>query len=114
MFLGRVENLDMLYAKAAIFALPSRMEGFPNALCEAMAAGLPSISFDSFPVDEIITDGKDGFVVPDGNYSVFAEKLEILMHNDKLREKIGNKAMEIKDRLSIDAICSQFIDFMVP
>jgi glycosyltransferase involved in cell wall biosynthesis len=112
LFLGRVENLDMLYATAAIFALPSRMEGFPNALCEAMSAGLPSVSFDSFPVDEIITDGEDGFIIPDGDYNLFAAKLEMLIQNEKLRIKIGNRAQEIKDRLSIDKIGSQFIEFM--
>lgn len=111
-FLGMVENLDMLYATAAIFVLPSRMEGFPNALCEAMAAGLPSVSFDSFPVEEIISDGEDGFIIPDGDYNLFAEKLQMLMQNEKLRIKVGNKAMEIKDRLSIDAIGSRFIEFM--
>jgi glycosyltransferase involved in cell wall biosynthesis len=92
--------------------MPSRMEGFPNALCEAMAAGLPSISFNSFPVDEIIKDGEDGFIIPDGDYKLFGEKLELLMKDEGLRSIVGNKAMEIKERLSINTIGNKFIEFM--
>jgi len=109
--LGRVNDLDKLYAQASIFAMPSRLEGFPNALCEAMAAGLPCICFDSFPADEIITDGVDGFIVKDGNLDDFAIQIDKLIESDELRKNIGRKAMEIRNRLSIDKIGNEFLGF---
>ncbi len=109
--LGRVEDLDQLYARASIFAMPSRMEGFPNALCEAMAAGLPCVCFDSFPAHEIMEDGKDGFIVADGEYDEFAMKIEMLIESNTLRNQIGNKAREIKERLSVEKIGIEFLNF---
>jgi GalNAc-alpha-(1->4)-GalNAc-alpha-(1->3)-diNAcBac-PP-undecaprenol alpha-1,4-N-acetyl-D-galactosaminyltransferase len=111
-FLGHVENLDELYARASIFAMPSRMEGFPNALCEAMAAGLPCVSFDSFPVDEIISHNKDGLIIRDGDLDEFAQQLDQLIVDKTLRVNIGIEAMKIKKRLDINSIGKQFIDFM--
>jgi GalNAc-alpha-(1->4)-GalNAc-alpha-(1->3)-diNAcBac-PP-undecaprenol alpha-1,4-N-acetyl-D-galactosaminyltransferase len=110
-FLGRVDNLDLLYSEASIFALPSRMEGFPNALCEAMAAGLPSVSFDSFPVAEIIQDNEDGFIIQDGDLVGFAMTIDTLIADKTLREKIGKKAMKISERLDIEIIGNEFLSF---
>ncbi len=109
--LGQVDDLDKLYATASIFAMPSRMEGFPNALCEAMAAGLPCIAFNSFPVDEIIVDGVDGYIVQDGNIDAFAAILEQLMNNPKERQDIGQRAKAISNRLSIETIGNNFLEF---
>lgn len=109
--LGQVEDLDKLYATAAIFAMPSRMEGFPNALCEAMAAGLPCIAFNSFPADEIITNGVDGYIVEDGNMDAFASVLEQLMNSPQQRQDVGQCAMSISQRLSIEKIGKDFLAF---
>jgi GalNAc-alpha-(1->4)-GalNAc-alpha-(1->3)-diNAcBac-PP-undecaprenol alpha-1,4-N-acetyl-D-galactosaminyltransferase len=111
LFLGKVEDLDLLYSQASIFALPSRIEGFPNALCEAMAAGLPSVSFNSFPVEEIIQNNVDGFIVQDGDLLAFADIIDKLIEDVELREQIGLNAMKITDRLNIEKIGNQFLTF---
>jgi len=111
-FLGNVENLDKLYAEASIFVLPSRMEGFPNALCEAMAAGLPCICFDSFPADEIITNGFDGIIIQEGDIHTMASQIQYLMDNKVAREEIGKNAREIGNRLSFDKIGKEVLDFI--
>lgn len=109
--LGKVEDLDELYAKASIFAMPSRMEGFPNALCEAMVAGLPCICFDSFPAHEIIEDGIDGFIVKDGDYDAFANTIENLIESQSLRLEIGRNAQNINERLNLQKIGGEFLNF---
>jgi len=109
--LGKVVDLDELYAKASIFAMPSRMEGFPNALCEAMSAGLPCICFDSFPAHEIIEDGIDGFIVKDGDYDAFANMIENLIESSSLRLETGRNAQSINERLNLQKIGGEFINY---
>ena len=84
--LGTQTNIQDYYEKAKIFAFSSNYEGFPNALMEAMYFGLPSISTacPSGP-DELIRDGKNGFLVPVGDVDLMAEKLQTLIDNSILR-----------------------------
>ena len=61
---GLTRNVEPAYAEASLFVLPSRFEGYPNALLEALAAGLPVIA-TSAPggASEILDDGKYGLLV---------------------------------------------------
>lgn len=81
--------------RAAIFALPSRFEGMPNALLEAMAAGLPSVVSDASPGPlEMVSDGVHGCVVPTEDWRAFADALERLMSDAALRDRLGAAARE--------------------
>jgi len=113
-FLGKVKEIDKIYAKASIFVMPSRSEGFPNSLCEAMASGLPCISFDFIagPRD-IITNGYDGIIVPDDDMPAMAEKIDYLIGNEVERLRLGNNALKIRDRLNANNITTKFMDFIL-
>ena len=79
--------------RASIFALPSRFEGMPNALLEAMAAGLPAVVSDASPGPlEMVRDGVHGCVVPREDWQAFARALERLMLDEALRERFGAEA----------------------
>jgi glycosyltransferase involved in cell wall biosynthesis len=93
---GRVADPLPLLADAQAFALPSRYEGFPNALLEAMAAGLPSVAFDcpSGPSD-IIADGWNGLLVPAGDVGQLSAALGWLMDNPRERARIGANARDV-------------------
>ncbi|KKR49033.1 MAG: Second mannosyl transferase [Candidatus Magasanikbacteria bacterium GW2011_GWC2_40_17] len=83
------------YLKAFdIFVLPSIKEGFPYALLEAMAAGLPIVATKVGAIPEIIEDEKEGLVVSPQNNQELKEKLEILINEPDLRKKIGESAKE--------------------
>lgn len=112
-FLGKVDNLDEIYNQSKIFVLPSISEGYPNALCEAMAAGLACISFDILAgPSEIIESNVNGLLVEDNNIELFAEKLKILMTDNKLALTLGENAKKIADTNSIEIIGKKFSDFI--
>jgi GalNAc-alpha-(1->4)-GalNAc-alpha-(1->3)-diNAcBac-PP-undecaprenol alpha-1,4-N-acetyl-D-galactosaminyltransferase len=111
-FPGAVKDMDRWLAKASIFVLSSLSEGFPNALCEAMAAGLPCISFDcdTGPRD-IIENGKNGLLVPVGDRQKLQTAISSLLNDSGLREKIGANAGEIRSRLTKENTTWRYIDF---
>ncbi|UPT70032.1 MAG: glycosyltransferase [Flavobacterium sp. JAD_PAG50586_2] len=111
-FLGKVNNIDQLMSESAIFVLPSRLEGFPNALCEAMAIGLPCICFDSIATEDFIEHQKDGFVVKENDINTLSQTIEMLMKNTGLRKEIGNHAKAIGQKLNAAVIGNQVLDFM--
>jgi glycosyltransferase involved in cell wall biosynthesis len=79
--------------RASIFALPSRFEGMPNALLEAMAAGLPAVVTDASPGPlEMVMDQIHGLVVPTDNINCFAEALQCLIQSPELRRRYGEAA----------------------
>lgn len=81
---------------AHAFALPSRREGYPNALLEAMAAGLPAVAFDcpSGPSD-IIEDDRNGLLVAAGDVAALAAALGRLADVPAERVRLGSKAREV-------------------
>ena len=113
-FLGKVKNVDMLLSKSKIFVLPSYAEGFPNALCEAMAAGLPCISFDIIagPKD-IINNGVNGVLIKDGDIPGMIQKIQYLIDNEDIRISLGVEAKKIVDKLSYDIIGEEYIKFIL-
>lgn len=90
---GAVGNIGDWYARADIFALTSRFEGFPNALLEAMAHGVPPIAFDCLTgPSELIRDAENGLLVPLNDTEGLVEGLAKLMGDEGLRQKVGEEA----------------------
>ena len=112
-FLGKVSNMDILYAKSSIFVIPSRSEGFPNALIEAMCAGLACISFDFIagPRD-IIEDKVNGLLVPEGDIDMLAIAIRSLINNPQLRSKYSSNAESLKTHFETKKIINKFINFI--
>lgn len=87
------EEINKELLKSDIFILTSKSESFSLVLCEAMNYGLPCVAFD---VDvgprEIIQNGINGFLIEDRNLDIMIEKVEKLLENKELREKMGEAA----------------------
>lgn len=85
--------------------MSSRFEGFPNSLVEALAAGCPAVSFDcdTGPRD-IIRHETDGFLVPPGDIQALAAAIARLMDDEILRNRFGTRAVEARERFSIEHI----------
>ncbi len=96
---GTVSNVEKYYLKSEIFAFTSSSEGFPNALGEAMSAGLPVVAYDCVAgPSDMIDDGKSGFLTGLYEDYEFEKKLRKLMQNKDLREKMGTAA---KDKIRV-------------
>jgi glycosyltransferase involved in cell wall biosynthesis len=108
-FAGFVSEKALHWAQASAFVLPSRFEGFPNALCEAMAAGLACVSFDcpSGPA-ELIRDGENGILVPPEDISALAAAMDRVAADREFRERLGHEAVKIKDLLGLSGIVDRW------
>jgi glycosyltransferase involved in cell wall biosynthesis len=89
-FDGGVADLRTHLAAAHIFVLPSRSEGFSNALVEAMAASLPVVATNVGGNAEAVQDGISGFLVPSENPAALAEAIVRLLANPDLAKTMGS------------------------
>jgi glycosyltransferase involved in cell wall biosynthesis len=108
-FPGRVSDPYYVLKNAELFVLSSISEGFPNALCEAMAAGLPVISTKcpSGP-EEIIQDQVNGFLVSVGSPQELSQRILQVLENRELRDSLGKNAELIVETFSLSRVISQW------
>jgi glycosyltransferase involved in cell wall biosynthesis len=113
LILPETKDIDFHLNTSEIFVMTSRSEGFPNALCEAMAAGLACLSFDFVAgPSEIITNDVNGFLIPDGDVNALAEMMLQLTENDEIRSLIGTNAQQIKEKLSYENTAKLYEEFI--
>ena len=94
-FLGFRPDPQTFLLQASVFVLPSRFEGMPNALLEAMAAGLAVVVTDASPGPlEVVKHGVNGLVVPSDDPSALAAALDQLAADPGLRERLGVAARD--------------------
>lgn len=108
-FLGETEEPEKYLGIADIFVFPSRREGFPNALMEALATGLPAVASRIGGVVPLIEEGKSGLLFESENSRDLADKIKCLAGNDRLRQIIGENAREaMRDKYSFKKIASEY------
>ena len=97
------------YCKSSIFVLSSRYEGFGMVIIEAMACGVPPVSF-TCPCGprDIISDGINGLLVENGNIEGLAEKICYLIENENVRREMGRQARMDIERFRIEPIAEQW------
>lgn len=106
---GTVKRPESWLAEADLFVLPSRYEGFPMALCEAMAMGLPVVAADC-PTGprEIMQHEVDGLLVAAENPKALAEGLRRLMASPTERQRLGTAACGILDRYGVERVMAMW------
>src|SRR5439155_17114363 len=105
LFHGTVKDPERYYRTAGLFVLPSRFEGFPNALLEAMASGCPVIATNCpGGTSEIVRHSIDGSLIPAGDVRALSEAMDRLMSDASERRRLGTRAVEVAARFGTDRI----------
>jgi glycosyltransferase involved in cell wall biosynthesis len=108
-FFGHQPDVPRRLYEADIFVLPSRSEGFPNAVLEAMAAGLPIVASDIEALRELIEHERTGLLIPPGAPRVLADTLCRLMGDATFAARIGERAAaDARARYSFDRMVAAF------
>lgn len=112
-FLPPLGDLSEIWRETDVFFLPSRYEGFPNALAEAMAHGVPAVAFDcpTGPSD-LIRHGENGFLTKVGDVPGAANFVVQLIRNQQLRSKIGERAKEVASTFSQDIVGGKWLSLV--
>ncbi|MCR4990338.1 MAG: glycosyltransferase [Lachnospiraceae bacterium] len=117
-FEGNVSDVASKISRASIFVLPSKQEGMPNALLEAMSLGIACISTDcpcGGPAD-IINDGQNGLLIPMGNDDDMKDSLVKallrLIEDKALPSSISNKALDIRKTYAPERINGLWKDYV--
>ncbi len=112
-FLGELQHTEIPYylSVADVFALPSLREGLGIAFLEAMACGIPVVGSSVGGIPDIIEDGKNGFLVPPGNYEKLAKTIKLLLENNGIRDKFIKQGLEtIEQRFQWDSVLRRIDD----
>ena len=101
------------YKDASIFVLTSRYEGLGLVLIEALNYSLPIVSYDcENGPREVIEDGLNGYLIPDGDETLFVDKLLLLIQDESLRNRIGHNAMVSTSNFSLKVVGQRWIELL--
>lgn len=104
-------EIEEAYCEHSILAMTSRYEGLPMVLLEAQSCGLPLVSYAcKCGPSDIIQDGKNGFLVEQGNIEVMSEKLSTLIFDKELRKGMGKASLEKSSFYNEDFIMKKWMD----
>ncbi len=88
------DELEKEYGESSIFVLPSREESHPIALLEAMASGKPVIATGVGGVPQMLTTGREGYIIEYGDSDILAKHLQTLLNDDTLRKSMGENGRD--------------------
>jgi glycosyltransferase involved in cell wall biosynthesis len=102
---------ETYYRKSSIFMMTSAYEGFALTLMESLQMGAVPVVFDGFKsVHDVISDGYNGFIIPNNDIAAYANCLSQLMSNEKQRTIIAQNAIESSKKFELSGIVKQWFD----
>lgn len=111
-FLGTKKNIFKYLYRSKMFILPSRYEGEPIAVLEAMACGLPVVMMDYKGAAGLIKDGVNGYICKDSKE--FVSKIKYLLENSKVRKRMGAQARDFVESKRSHANLESFVSHLIP
>jgi len=109
--MGFTDQLLDKMTQASLFVFTSEFEGFGLVLVEAMSCGLPVVSYNCpFGPSSIISEGKNGFLIPVHNEALFAQKVNALIDDSLLRKTMGRDAQYSAKKFQLEIIIKMWMD----
>jgi len=109
-FIGKVEEPQRLYMESSIFMMTSFYEGFGMVLTEALQCGCVPVAFDNFTaLHDILVDGYNGYIIPSNDEAFYADRIESLMNQKKMLEKMAQNGIESSSKFSVEAVGAKWI-----
>ena len=111
MFCGNIDNVMRKKVDAAAYLMTSDFEGFPNALIEALASGIPVVTTDFSPgvARELVQEGVNGFVVPPGDAMALADAAKHLLDNPLPAEGVERSADLVRKRFNLETVAEKWL-----
>ena len=112
LFLGKrdQDTLQYYYSAAEVVVVPSHYESFGLVALEAMACATPVVASETGGLVYLVQDGETGFHVPFGEPEALAEKLQRVIQDDDLRDKLGQKAAEYAQAYAWSVVIDRIIE----
>ena len=110
--LGQVNNMKDLYSRSCIFALSSRMEGFPMVLMEAMSQGCACVAFSVGGASNEMLDKESGYIVEDGDCDGFSKRIEELISDSETRKSLSIHAIHKASAFTVDGFIDEWINLI--
>ena len=109
-FLGGIPDEDVrrIYSFCDLFVTSSTVELQGLVVMEAMASGLPIVSSQGMALHELIEEGRNGYIFPNGNYKAAAEKISLVLHDTKRAERMGKASLELIKKHDFDATLDKY------
>jgi glycosyltransferase involved in cell wall biosynthesis len=108
--LGRCSDVEDLVGAMDVCVLASFTEGISNAIIEYMASAKPVVATDGGGTNELIVDNQTGYLIKIGDYQLLAEKINLLLNDKNLRDKMGDEGKKrIVENFSINAMLQKYI-----
>lgn len=108
---GETPDISEKMAESSMIISTSIFEGMPLVLLEALAAGLPIITFNyKYGADEIVTEGENGYIVQQDDLAALAERIGRLITNEELRMMMGEKSYAASQKFLPEVIASQWME----
>lgn len=108
-FFSFVQDVESLLAQCSMLIMTSRWEGFGLVLLESMRLKMPCLAFDHLAASEVIIDNETGFLIPDKNNDLMAERIVYLLSNPVNGQLMGQKGYDLlRGKFSIERSIDQF------
>ena len=106
---GFLSNLDQEYSDAYLSLITSKMEGFGLAILESLSVGTPVISYDvDYGPSELIQDGFNGYLVPQGDINQMVEKVDQLLNNTQKLQQFSINSIESAQQYNATTISTKW------
>ncbi len=113
-FKGHEKDLNKIFKDAALMIFASKRESFGLVIIEALSFGVPVIAYSTvFGVDDLIQNGVNGYIVPQGDKKSLYEKSIELLEDVNTREKFGKNGYEFAKNFIYDKVMKQWLDLMM-